>query len=111
MRIHWFYAVLPAFILAGHAKDCSARWVCLLAAVMLNVNLFVFYGITGHTVIARTVGIDLSVILALLYGAIWLVLYYSVCSWISLRGEKVTRPATRKAPAPPAAATRSQPPG
>jgi hypothetical protein len=43
---------------------------------MLNVNLFVFYGITGQEVIARTVGIDLSVILALLFGAIWLLLFF-----------------------------------
>lgn len=72
---HWFIALVPAFILAGAARDGPARWIAILVAVMFNVNLFVFYGITGEEVIARNVGIDLSVVLALLYGAIWLLLF------------------------------------
>ena len=71
---HWFVALVPAFILVVEAKDCPARWISILVAVMLNVNLFVFYGIAGQEVVSRAVGIDLSVILALIYGAIWLLL-------------------------------------
>jgi hypothetical protein len=69
---HWFMALIPAFLLAGTVRDEAARWVCLLVSVMLNVNLFVFYGITGQEVVSRNVGIDLSIVLALLYIAIWL---------------------------------------
>ena len=69
---HWFVALVPAFLLAGRGGSASARWVCLLVSVMLNVNLFVFYGITGQEVIKRNVGVDLSIVLALLYTAIWL---------------------------------------
>jgi len=71
---HWFIALVPAFILVIDAKDCHACWIAMLIAVMLNVNLFVFYGIAGQEVVSRAVGIDLSVILALIYGAVWLLL-------------------------------------
>ena len=77
---HWFIALVPAFILAGAARDGPARWITILVAVMFNVNLFVFYGITGAEVVARNVGIDLSVILALLYAAIWLLLVFHAWS-------------------------------
>jgi hypothetical protein len=72
---HWFIALVPAFVLVGTTRDPAARWIAVLVAVMFNVNLFVFYGVTGQEVIARTVGIDLSVILALIYVAIWLLLF------------------------------------
>lgn len=71
---HWFIALVPAFILAGDARTPAARWIAVLVGVMFNVNLFVFYGITGQPVIARTVGIDLSVALSLVFVAIWFVL-------------------------------------
>jgi len=76
---HWFVALVPAFLLAGTVSGAAARWVCLLIAAMLNVNLFVFYGVTGQEVISRSVGIDLSVVLALLYMAMWLSLLR--CVW------------------------------
>ena len=77
---HWFVALVPAFLLVGTVRDEATRWVCLVVAVMLNVNLFVFYGITGEEVISRSVGIDLSVVLALLYLAMWLSLVRYVWS-------------------------------
>jgi hypothetical protein len=77
---HWFVALVPAFLLAGTVSGTAARWVCLLIAAMLNVNLFVFYGVTGQEVISRSVGIDLSVVLALLYAAMWLSLLRYVWS-------------------------------
>jgi len=69
---HWFVALVPAFFLAIEADDSCARWLSVLVAVMLNTNLFVFYGIVGQEVISRAVVFDLSLILALIYGAIWL---------------------------------------
>jgi hypothetical protein len=77
---HWFVALVPAFLLVDAVRGEATRWVCLLVAAMLNVNLFVFYGITGEEVISRSVGIDLSVVLALLYMAIWLSLVRYVWS-------------------------------
>jgi hypothetical protein len=77
---HWFIALVPAFVLAGEADTHTNRWIAILIAVMLNVNLFVFYGVTGDALIVRTVSIDLSVILALLYGVIWFSLFFLVFS-------------------------------
>jgi hypothetical protein len=71
---HWFVAMVAAFMLAGESRSAPAFWIAILVSVMLNVNLFVFYGITGSEVIARDVGIDLSVILSLLFVAIWFLL-------------------------------------
>jgi hypothetical protein len=72
---HWFVALIPAFLLAAVSQNRSAQWICLLVAVMLNVNLFVFYGITGQKLAGlNDTGIDVSVVLALLYAAIWLAL-------------------------------------
>ena len=48
-------------------------------AAMFNVNLFVFYGVTGTELQSRVVGIDLSVILAMLYTVTWLLL--AVYAW------------------------------
>jgi len=77
---HWFVALIPAFLLAGAARDGSAQWICLLVSVMLNVNLFVFYGITGQEVVAHNMGIYLSIVLAILYAAIWLALVHHTWS-------------------------------
>ena len=71
---HWFVALIPAFLFAGMTGRSSARWMCLLVSVMLNANLFVFYGITGQQLIERNVGVDLSVVLATLYAAMWLIM-------------------------------------
>ena len=71
---HWFVAMIVAFMLAGESRTAPTYWIAILTAAMFNVNLFVFYGITGPEVIARDVGIDLSVILSLLFVAIWFLL-------------------------------------
>jgi len=68
---HWFIALVPAMMLAGYANDSASRWIAILIGVMFNVNLFVFYGITGEPVIGRTIGVDLSLVLALIFIAIW----------------------------------------
>jgi hypothetical protein len=73
---HWFIALVPAMMLAGYAKDSASRWIAILIAVMFNVNLFVFYGITGDPVIARTIGVDLTLVLALIFTAIWGLLFW-----------------------------------
>jgi len=69
---HWFIAMVPAFLLASESRAWPERWIVILVAVMFNVNLFVFYGITGREVVARTVGLDLSVPLALVFTTVWL---------------------------------------
>jgi hypothetical protein len=73
---HWFIALVPAMMLAGYANDSASRWIAILVAVMFNVNLFVFYGITGDPVIARTIGVDLTLVLALIFTAIWGLLFW-----------------------------------
>ncbi|MBV9813554.1 MAG: hypothetical protein JO326_12455 [Acetobacteraceae bacterium] len=69
---HWFVALIPAFLLADISPNRSAQWLCLAVCVMLNVNLFLFYGITGEEVAGRSVGIDLSVVVSLFYVGLWL---------------------------------------
>lgn len=53
---------------------------------MFNVNLFIFYGVTGTELQSRVVGIDLSVALAMLYVIAWLVLAAYV--WVAAQPRK-----------------------
>ena len=48
--------------------------ITVILTAMFNLNLFVFYGITGTQLQSRVVGVDLSIILAVLYAAVWLLL-------------------------------------
>jgi hypothetical protein len=48
--------------------------IVTILAVMFNINLFVFYGVTGTELQPRVVGVDLSIILAMLYAVAWLLL-------------------------------------
>ena len=68
---HWFVALIPAFFMAAHSPATFDNWVALWAAILLNVNLFVFYGITGIELLPRHVGIDLSVVASVLFLAVW----------------------------------------
>jgi hypothetical protein len=80
---HWYVALVPALALAAGRR----RWVFPVVAVMLNVNLFVFYGVVGQQVAARNIGMDLSVVLALLFGMIWLLLLFD--AWSVPTGKQV----------------------
>jgi hypothetical protein len=46
-----------------------------LLIVLLNVNLFIFYGLTGTQLVRRTVGIDLTLPLSVLFALAWLLLF------------------------------------
>ena len=46
---------------------------------MLNINMFVFYGVTRTQLQSRVVGVDVSVILAMLYAIAWLLLALYAC--------------------------------
>lgn len=73
---HWFVAFVLAFVLAIHDPSPASRMIAILLAVMLNVNLFLFYGVTGDPVLPVVLGIDLSIPLAILYCAVWLLLLH-----------------------------------
>jgi hypothetical protein len=70
---HWFVACLVAMVLASLRQ----RWIWPAAAVcvLANVNLVLFYGVTGEgPPVSRVIGIDITVPLSLL--AVWF--YYQV---------------------------------
>jgi hypothetical protein len=72
---HWFVAVVLAFMLMLHSRTREHWEIVTIIAVMANINLFVFYGVTGTRELkSRVVGVDLSIILAMLYAVAWLVL-------------------------------------
>ena len=68
---HWFVAVILAFLLISHCRTQEHWAIVAMIAVMANLNLFIFYGVTGTTVQSRVVGVDLSIILAILYAVAW----------------------------------------
>jgi surface polysaccharide O-acyltransferase-like enzyme len=57
-----------------HERTPEHGVIVTILAAMFNVNLFVFYGVTGTELQSRVVGIDLSTILAMLYVVAWLFL-------------------------------------
>jgi hypothetical protein len=71
---HLFIAVILAYMLMLHERTPEHRVIVTILAAMFNVNLFVFYGVTGTELQSRVVGIDLSIILAMLYVVAWLFL-------------------------------------
>ncbi len=72
---HWFVAVVPAVLLAHETGLPRHRALFVLVATMLNINLFVFYGITGTQLMSRVVGFDLTILLAALFAAAWLMVF------------------------------------
>ena len=71
---HLFVPVVLAYMLMLREYTPESRAITVVLTAMFNVNLFVFYGVTGIQLQSRVVGIDLSVILAMLYIVAWLVL-------------------------------------
>ena len=71
---HLFVAVVLAYMLMLHERSREHRAIVTILVVMFNVNLFVFYGVTGTELQSPVVGVDLSVILAMLYAVAWLLL-------------------------------------
>jgi hypothetical protein len=71
---HLFVAVILAYMLVLHERTQDNWSIVTILAVMFNINLFVFYGVTGTTLQSRVVGVDLSVLLAILYAVVWLLL-------------------------------------
>jgi hypothetical protein len=76
---HLFVPVILAYMLMLHERTREHWAIVTILAVMSNVNMFVFYGVTGTELQSRVVGVDLSVILAILYAVAWLLL--TVYAW------------------------------
>jgi hypothetical protein len=72
---HWFVAVAPAVLLAHETGLPRHKSLLVLVAAMLNINLFVFYGIVGSQLAARAVGFDLTLVLAGLFAVAWLTVF------------------------------------
>ena len=81
---HLFVAVILAYMLMLHERTREHWAIVTILAVMFNVNMFVFYGVTGTRLQSPVVGIDLSGVLAMLYVVVWLLLVVYV--W-GLKGE------------------------
>ena len=71
---HLFVPVILAYMLMLHEYTPESRAITVVITAMFNVNLFIFYGVTGTQLQSRVLGIDLSVIVAMLYVVAWLVL-------------------------------------
>jgi len=76
---HLFVAVVLSYMLMLHERSREHWAIVTILAVMFNVNLFVFYGVTGTKLQSPVVGVDLSTILAMLYAVAWLLL--AVYAW------------------------------
>jgi hypothetical protein len=71
---HLFVAVILAYMLMLHQRTREHWAIVTVLAVMFNVNMFVFYGVTGTKLQSPVVGVDLSGVLAMLYAVAWLLL-------------------------------------
>lgn len=75
---HWFVALVPASLLAAETCSATSRRIFVLVCVMLNLNLFVFYGVTGTPLAQPVAGFDLTLLLAILFVVAWLAM-----SWLA----------------------------
>ena len=71
---HLFVAVILAYMLMLHQRTREHWAIVTVLAVMFNVNMFVFYGVTGTKLQSPVVGVDLSGVLAMLHAVAWLLL-------------------------------------
>jgi hypothetical protein len=71
---HLFVAAILAYMLMLHQRTREHWAIVTVLAVMFNVNMFVFYGVTGTKLQSPVVGVDLSGVLAMLYAVAWLLL-------------------------------------
>lgn len=69
---HWFLPLFVAFSLLLHERTETNKLICLLLAVMANVNVFFFYGLTGEPIQPPVLGMDLSIPFAILCVTVWL---------------------------------------
>lgn len=85
---HLFVPVILAYMLMLREYTPESRAITVVLTAMFNANLFMFYGVTGTQLQSRVMGIDLSVILALLYVVAWLVL--AAYAWRAAEPRKET---------------------
>src|SRR4029077_18108271 len=71
---HLFVAVILAYMLMLHEYTREHWAIVTILAIMFNVNMFVFYGVTGTKLQSSVVGVDLSGALAMVYAVAWLLL-------------------------------------
>jgi hypothetical protein len=94
---HLFVPVILAYMLMLHEGTREHWAIVTILTVMFNVNLFVFYGVTGTglrpistptpaELQSPVVGVDLTIILAMLYAVAWLLL--AVYAWRATQPRK-----------------------
>jgi hypothetical protein len=71
---HLFVPVILSYMLMILKYNSETRAITVVIATMFNINLFIFYGVTGTELQSRVLSIDLSIVLAILYIVVWLVL-------------------------------------
>jgi hypothetical protein len=70
-------------LICGSESWRRENWAIATMGVMFNVNLFVFYGVSGIQLQSPVVDVDLSGPLAMLYAVAWLLLV--VYAWAQPR--------------------------
>lgn len=70
---HLFVPMVLGFALAAVSRGPDSGVIAALLAVMCNVNLLLFYRVTGDTVDWRVVGMDLSIPMAATFVLVWVV--------------------------------------
>jgi hypothetical protein len=74
---HLFLAVLLAGVLAWRQREHLLTFA--IWALVANINLFVFYGADGSGLtFSRVVGVDITLLLAVVFVALFVVYYYEV---------------------------------
>jgi len=75
---HLFLAAFLVFVLCW--LNPHDVYVTIIIALMANINLFLFYGITGGILYDRQIGIDISVPLAL-FNVVFFLVFWSTTLW------------------------------
>jgi hypothetical protein len=83
---HLFVAVILAYMLMLHEYTRKHWAIATILAIMFNVNMFVFYGVTGTKLQSSVAGVDLSGALAMVYAVAWLLLVVYV--WGAVQSKK-----------------------
>ena len=82
---HLFLAPLLAFVLCWVNPDDS--YTTLMLVLMANINLFLFYGLTGGYPYERQIGMDISVPLALFNVVFFLTFWAKTCWFENLNAK------------------------
>jgi hypothetical protein len=89
---HSFLLLILGILLAALAPSPTSYRLAALMTAMANLNLFVFYGISGQPLHSRVVGMDLSVPMAALFVAIWILFMTQAARRFSAVSSATLRP-------------------